>query len=287
MAARRDNILVVGGGSRIATSLAPLLGERARFVSRRLCGLPREIAVENYDMLSQAMFDGIEYVVSCVGVSSGDAALMQRVNVDMPLALAQSARAAGTRRMIHISSFSVYGGARLIDERTPTRPTSDYGRSKLAADTRLLAMADDRFAVTALRLPLIYAPDSLGKLGQLLKLWTRLRVLPVPAADVSRAMISADLSASVVARLCEDFRPGVQFAADPMPFTYAQAAAARSETLLRLPLPAVATHMAERVAPAIAARLFADSHLADADNLAIGYGLASQLYRDIANAVLH
>ncbi|AJA09005.1 hypothetical protein SKP52_10500 [Sphingopyxis fribergensis] len=287
MAARRDNILVVGGGSRIATSLAPLLGERARFVSRRPSGLPREIAVENYDMLSQQMFDGIEYVVNCVGVSSGDAALMQRVNVDIPLALARTARAAGTRRIIHISSFSVYGGAGLIDERTPTRPTSDYGRSKLAADIRLLALADDRFAVTALRLPLIYAPESLGKLGRLLKLWTRMRVLPVPAADVSRAMISADLTASVVARLCEDFRPGVCFAADPMPFTYVQAAAARSETLFRLPLPAVATHAAERVAPAIAARLFADSHLSDADNLAIGYGLSSQLYRDIANAALH
>lgn len=287
MAARRDSILIVGGGSRIAKSLAPLLGERARFITRRPSGLPREIAVENYGMLSPKMFDGIECVVNCVGISAGDETLMQRVNVDIPLAVASAARAAGTRRLIHISSFSIYGGARLINERTAIAPASAYGRSKLAADIGLLAMADDHFAVTTLRLPLIYAPDSLGKLGQLLKLWTRIRLMPVPAADVSRAMISAELSAAVVARLCEDFRPGVRFAADPMPFTYAQAAAARAETLFRLALPAVTIRAAERVAPAIAARLFADSHLADADNLAVDYGIASRLYRDIAQAVLH
>lgn len=286
MAARRDNILIVGGGSRIATSLAPLLGERARIVSRRPSGLARETTVEDYGLLPEPIFDGIGYVINCVGTSVGDAALLQRVNVEIPLALASAARTAGVRRMIHISSFSVYGGARLIDATTPAAPTSVYGCSKLEADTALLAMNGDGFAVATLRLPLIYAPDSLGKLGQLLRLWTRLRVLPVPAADVSRAMISADLSAEVVAALCDDFRPGVRFAADPVPFTYARAAVSRPETLFPLPLPRIATRTAERVAPALAARLFADSHLADADNLAIGYGIASRLYRDIAEAAL-
>ena len=286
MAARRDNILIVGGGSRIARSLAPLLDGRARFVSRRPSGLPGETLVEGYGRLPEAIFDGIVSVINCVGISDGDAALMQRVNVNVPLALADAARGAGAQRMIHISSFSVYGGAQWIDEKTPVAPANAYGRSKLDADTALLAMSDDGFAVATLRLPLIYAPDSLGKLGRLLKLWTRLRVLPVPAADVSRAMISADLSAAVIAALTADFRPGVRLAADPLPFTYARAAAARPERLHRLPLPAVATRAAERVAPALAARLFADSHLADADNLAIGYGIASRLYRDIAEAAL-
>lgn len=242
--------------------------------------------VVDYDKFSADMFDGVDCVVNCVGVSNGEAALMQRINVDMPLALADAARAAGVRQLVHISSFSVYGGARLIDARTPVRPVGAYGRSKLAADTGLLALSDDDFAVATLRLPLIYSADSLGKLGQLLKLWTRLRVLPIPAADVSRAMISADLSAEVIVRLCADFGPGVRLAADPEPFTYAQAAAARSETLFRLPLPTMLTRMAERLAPSVAARLFADSHLADADNLATGYGIASRLYRDIAQATL-
>lgn len=286
MADERGDILVAGGGSRIAASLAPLLGDRARFVVRRPTGLARETIVEDYGDIPADLFEGAKCVINCVGVSNGDPELIQRINVDMPLALARKARAAGVGRLIHISSFSVYGGARLIDARTPVAPVSAYGRSKLAADVGLLDLADSGFAVAALRLPLIYGRNSFGKLGQLLKLWTRLRVLPVPAADVSRAMIGTDLCAEIIARLSVEPRAGVLFAADPEPFTYAGVAAARPEHLARFPLPRPAIRTLQALAPAIAAQLFADSHLADADNLAVDYGLVSRLYRDIAEADL-
>lgn len=286
MAEGRSNILVIGGGSRIAAALAPLLGNRARFVARRVTGSSSEILVEDYCDIPRRLFEGVDCVVNCVGVSSGDTALMHRLNVDMPLALARRARAAGTRRIVHISSFAVYGGARLIDTRTPVAPASAYGRSKLAADTGLFALARGDFRVALLRLPLIYSQDSFGKLGQLLKLWSKVRILPVPAADVARAMISTDLSAEIIAHLLADSRDGILLAADPQPFTYKRAAAARSERLARFLLPQPMIRTAELLAPRIALRMFADSRLADADNLAIDYGLRSRLYRDIAEANL-
>lgn len=210
-----------------------------------------------------------------------------RVNAGVARDIALAAKGAGVPNMIHISSFSVYGPARLIERRTPPAPVSDYGRSKLTGDAAVLELADTHFGVTLLRLPLIYSEESLGKLGQLLRLWREARILPVPSNDVSRAMISVDMSAAVLTRLAAEPRSGVVFAADPRPFTYADAMRARPELLYRLPLPRLVTDFFERVVPGIASKVFADSHLADADNLAVEYGLASQLYRDIAAAELH
>lgn len=146
----------------------------------------------------------------------------------------------------------------------------------------MLALSDDRFAVTILRLPLIYDRDTPGKLGQLLRWWIRAGMVPVPAGDVTRAMIGVDLAAEVVARRIADARTEIVFAADPQPFTYRDAARARPERLRRWPIPRALARMVERAAPAIGSRLFADSRLADADNLAIRYRLPSRLYRDIA-----
>lgn len=274
-------ILLIGGGSRIAGLLARRLGARAVCVTRRPTGHPGDLIVNDYDAIPPQWFAGRRCVVQCVGTSSGDAAMMERVNARLPIAIARAARVAGVADMIHISSFSVYGRARLIQAATLSAPTGTYGRSKLAADTALLALADDRFRVAVLRLPLVYGGRTPGKLEQLIRLWSRIRLLPVPAADVARAMISIDLSAQVVAHLIDHPRSGVVLAADPRPFTYADAAAARSG-LYRLPLPAAVTRSVERLAPGTGNRLFADSILADTDNIAVTLGLSSRLYRDIA-----
>ncbi|MDT8759718.1 NAD-dependent epimerase/dehydratase family protein [Sphingomonas psychrotolerans] len=283
----RTRVLVVGGGSRIASALAPRFGAAAVFVSRRASRRPTGLQVEDYGSIPDAAFEGVRCLVNCVGISEGSRDALTAVNVDTPCRIAAAAKAAGVPHMIHTSSFSVYGPARRIDRATPIAPASDYGRSKAAGDAGLLALADATFAVTILRLPLIYGVDSLGKLGQLLHLWHRTRVLPVPRADIARAMISVDLAASVVAQLVgERPRNGVVFAADPRPFTYADTLRARAGDLRLLRLPHAVTALLERALPQIGSRLFMNSELAEADNLAIHYGMASQLYRDIAAADL-
>lgn len=276
---------MVGGAGRIGAAVAAALGDRARVVLRRKLGHSDEVVTNDYAVLPPAAFEGIERVVSCVGISVGSVDELERVNVAIPVGLATAARAAGVRQFIQVSSFSVYGGAVLIDRTTPPAPTSDYGRSKYAADERLGALAQSGFDVALLRLPLVYAPGNLGKLGQLLRLWRRVRVLPVPPQDVSRAMIGVELSAEVVSKLVElPPRSGVIFAADPQPFTYRETAQARDEALRSVALPRSVVGIARRIAPALADRLFADSRLADADNLAVQFGFHPRLYRDIAAA---
>jgi len=276
-------ILLIGGGSRIAGVLAEALGARARCITRRPTGHPGDLIVDDYANIPARWFDGVRCVVQCVGISSGDEAALDRINADLPRTIAVAARAAGVRHMVHISSFSVYGRARAIDAATPVAPTGAYGRSKLRGDRALLALADDGFRPTILRLPLVYGGRTRGKLEQLIGLWSRVRVLPVPARDVRRAMIGVDLSAEVILRLIDTAPGGVVLAADPMPFAYADAARARRRRLYRMALPTAVTRLVEHVSPGIGERLFADSSLADADNIAVTFGLPSRLYRDIAS----
>lgn len=278
-------IMVVGGTSRIGAALVPYIGASARWVSRRKTDRVQEVCVTDYADISPDMFDGIECVVNCVGASKGRD--LDRINVALPVKVATLAKSAGVRRFIHISSFSVYGGAQWIDRSTRPLPLSDYGRSKLAGDTALAAMMDAAFGVTLLRLPLIYGTDSLGKLGQLLKLWRRAGRMLVPVDDISRSMIGVELSAAIIAKLIEEPRWGVVFAADPRPFNYADTIRARPDDNLRLlPLAPWAVSLVARVAPSVGTRLFADSRLSDDANLAIEYGLKSRLYDDIAVADL-
>lgn len=280
----QKNVLVVGSGSRIGADLARNLGARAVPVSRKVKGYAGEILVDDYAALSPSAFEGIERVVNCVGVTAGPANLMYRVNVALPVQIARVARDSGVRQFIHVSSFSVYGDAERIDRATNPMPVNDYGRSKLAADRAILELASDAFAVTVLRLPLVYAVTSHGKLSKLIRLWSRIRVAPIPSVDICRSMISANLAAEILAHLAsQEPQSGVAFAADPRPFTYKDAAGCRSEILATLPIPGFAIRLAKNIVPNLVRRLTADSHLADMDNLSVNFGLASRLYRDIAN----
>jgi nucleoside-diphosphate-sugar epimerase len=292
--ANPTGILVVGGSSRIGAALRPLLGERASYVVRRRTERAREIVVADYAKLTPEAFRGVECMINCVGISTGRARQLHATNADLPQYLAATAKAAGVRRLIHISSFSVYGNAQAIDITTREAPISDYGQSKLAGDRGLLALSAPEFGVMILRLPLIYAVESttggFGKLGQLLKLWTRVRWLPTPAGDVERAMIGVDLAAQIVARLAQSSHPAktseILLAADPMPFTYADLMRVRPEPLRCLTVPRILAQFAMRVSPALGGRLFADSRLATSDNLAIRYGFTSRLYQDIGGAAI-
>jgi nucleoside-diphosphate-sugar epimerase len=63
------------------------------------------------------------------------------------------------RQFVHISTSSVYGTDAVGDEDTPTRPTSPYGVTKLAAEKLLLAqVAVHGFPATILRYFSIYGP---------------------------------------------------------------------------------------------------------------------------------
>jgi nucleoside-diphosphate-sugar epimerase len=110
------------------------------------------------------------------------------VNVEVTAALLDAAGAAGVRRVVYISSTSVYGHALVptdravwVDESLPPRPRDIYDETKLAAEQLVTAGA---ISSTVLRIARCF-PESLPVLA------VRLLHRAVRLADVAAATSSA------------------------------------------------------------------------------------------------
>jgi nucleoside-diphosphate-sugar epimerase len=273
----------MGGNSRLAGALRRYLPTDTLYLARAASD-PACVAVGDYRSIRSEYFAGRETVINCTGLTRGAPTLLQAANVDAVRSIAQSARDAGVRRFVHVSSFSVFGGAEQIDADTRAAPTSAYGASKLAAESTLLDLANDDFVVAMLRLPAIVGGGGPDKLARLIRLWLRFRYLPVPKTPIHRSMISIDLASRVLKDVALGDDRGILLAADPELFTYERAAAVlanvagRRVDLLRLPDFAVCA--LGRVSPSLCASLYGNSVLAAAPNR--GATLPSDLYLTIA-----
>ncbi len=102
-------------------------------------------------------FEGVDAVVHMAELSNdpiGD--LIGDVTYDInhrgSVHVAETARAAGVRRFVYMSSCSVYGVADgIVDESSPVSPQTAYARCKALVERDLSAMAGDDFSPTFLR----------------------------------------------------------------------------------------------------------------------------------------
>lgn len=117
--------------------------------------------------------------------------LYDKVNRDLPIDLANLAKQAGVKQFIFLSSMSVYGNEEEnITNNTATKPSTYYGKSKLAAENGLKKLADDSFNLLILRPPMVYGPNATGNYTRLSKL-SKLTVA-FPKINNNRSMIFID-----------------------------------------------------------------------------------------------
>lgn len=115
-----------------------------------------------------------------------------QVNVEGTRLLAQAALAAGAKRFLLMSTVKAMGEeqAGQFDENSPARPTSPYGRSKLAAEQTLFELsAGSAMAAVALRLPMVYGPGAKGNVLLLLQAAETGRRLPFGCIRNRRSMV--------------------------------------------------------------------------------------------------
>jgi len=244
-----------------------------------------QIRIADYGDLVPGHFQGYPTVFNCIGAVSGSADALDRANVRLPWQMAERARNAGARTFVHVSSFAVFGNRERIDAGSVPCPASAYGRSKLAGEDALMELATDDFAVRIVRLPMLHALDAPGKLADLVRLWLRIRLLPVPARGVLRSMMGYRLAATVLARQAGRPRSAILAAADPDPFDYRRAAAvltrASGHAIRAIPVPGALLAPLALARPALHHSLFRSSLLAPEENEAAGD--PSTLYADLAD----
>jgi UDP-glucose 4-epimerase len=129
----------------------------------------------------------------------------ERVNVGGTSAVLEAARVVGAGRVVLMSTIAVYGyGSRgLLDEASPTAPTTFYGRTKLDAERLALdaRRADGQPLAAVLRAAAVYGPRIKGNYQRLVHALARRRFVPIGPGTNRRTLVhEADLaSASVLA----------------------------------------------------------------------------------------
>lgn len=161
-------ILITGAGGFIGGALARRLTSNGHVV--RGLDLPEVIARSTladrrgHDLtraVPPAALAGVELVIhgaALAGVQPSwkRPAAYWAANAHATERLRTACERAGTPRVIHLSSISVYGEGVGLDERSGTHPQSPYGHSKLAGEHAWDGYAD----VTTVRLSNVYGPGQ-------------------------------------------------------------------------------------------------------------------------------
>ena len=172
------NVLVIGANGFIGSNLCESLirsGQSVVGVVREssdltfLKGLDRlqivrgDVTVKK--SLDAAMQD-VSVVYNVAGLVSdwGPWDIFRRVNVDGVRNVMETARQHGIRRVVHLSSVSVYGfpGGTDIDENTPWTPRANdpYSTTKAEGEKTALSYQDDQLTVTVIRPAGVYGPND-------------------------------------------------------------------------------------------------------------------------------
>lgn len=117
------------------------------------------------------VFHAAAAVLHRPGVSNA-APTFRQVNVEGTARLARAAAGAGVTRFVHLSSMAAMGmqPEDIVDECTPCRPDSPYGRSKRNAELQLLGICQAQGLETVILRPCLVSGEG-QRGGQLLTLF--------------------------------------------------------------------------------------------------------------------
>jgi len=192
-----DNVLVLGGSGFIGRHLVAELvrrGLRVTVPSRRreraksgLILLPTVDIVEadiHQPAVLERLVRGQDAVINLVGILHGD---FERVHVELPRAVVDACRAAGVKRLLHMSAL---GAA--------TDAPSEYQRTKAKGEQEVLAATD--LHVTVFRPSVVFGPEDtfLNRFATMARFLPLLavpcpdaRFQPIYVGDAARAMAVA------------------------------------------------------------------------------------------------
>ena len=175
-------ILITGAGSYVGESVRKYM----------LTTTPGEFGIDAVDTMNdewkRADFTQYDVVYHVAGIAHVNAdpkmkPLYYKVNRDLTIEVAKTAKAAGVRLFIFMSSQIVFHESQslkteVITKDTKENPNGFYGDSKLQAEIGLHKLESAEFKVCILRPCMIYGPNAKGNFPRLARLATKVPVFP-------------------------------------------------------------------------------------------------------------
>lgn len=158
------------------------------------------------------VFHLASYTHDAVASEEEQTRLHRAITVGGTRAIVEAAAAADVERFVFVSSVKAMGegGEAVLDETSPCRPESAYGRAKLEAEGIVLWPGVDSLPATVVRLPMVYGPGNKGNLPRLIEAIDRRLVPPLPrianrrsmvhVADVVQALVLAAVHTDAIGR---------------------------------------------------------------------------------------
>ncbi len=194
-------ILIVGANSYIGKSLKAYLEQHpdkytvSTLVARGL--KPASELFQTFDVVFCAV--GIAHIKE----TAKNRYLYYEINRDLVVQIAKTAKMAGVRQFILLSSMAVYGlEVGWIAKETVPNPVTAYGQSKLDADEQIKKLEDETFLFTCLRPPMVYGKNCTGNYQALRKVALKSPVFP--NYKNQRSMI-------YIGNLCEFVKEAIDF----------------------------------------------------------------------------
>lgn len=198
-------IAIVGGTGFVGRALGEHLTERGkalRVLTRRLTNASSLLIYPEVDVrvgnshdvefLSRA-FDGADAVVNLAGIlHERGAQTFESVHVDLPRRVANACRAAGVRRLVHMSALAAAENA-----------PSAYLRSKALGEKSVVQGAGDAIGVTIVRPSVIFGRHDtfVNRFVAMAKVFP---AIPLPAAEARFQPIWVEDVARVIAHALDD-----------------------------------------------------------------------------------
>jgi len=112
--------------------------------------------------INKQLLQGVDTIINLASISNDPSAALnpkitKSINYLGAVKLAKFAKEVGVKRYIFASSCSVYGaGQGTLSEDSSLYPLSEYAKSKVLSEQKLLQLADNNFVVTIARLATVF-----------------------------------------------------------------------------------------------------------------------------------